>query len=70
LATHILKGGSGMKMTAVLLVLAIGAAVGYLLGTESGRQQKETLLVKLGRGSDGELGVESAIDIIEDAPGT
>jgi len=59
-----------MKMTAVLLVLAIGAALGYLLGTESGRQQKETLLVKLGRGSDGELGVESAIDIIEDAPGT
>ncbi len=41
-----------MKMTAVLLVLAIGAALGYLLGTESGRQQKDIILVKLGRGGD------------------
>jgi hypothetical protein len=67
-ATHISKGGPGMKLTAVILVAAIAAALGYLLGTESGRGHKETLLVKLGRGSDGELGIESAVDIIEDAP--
>jgi hypothetical protein len=46
-----------MKLTAVLLVLAIGAALGYLLGTESGREQKEVILVKLGRsGGDGDGG--------------
>ncbi len=39
-----------MKSTGVLLFLVLGVALGYLLGTESGRQQKEVLLVKLGRG--------------------
>lgn len=57
-----------MKMTAVIMVAAIAVALGYLLGTESGRERKEILLVKLGRGSDGELGVDSITDIIEDAP--
>ena len=55
-----------MKVTALLFVAAIAAALGYLLGTESGRQHKETILVKLGRTGDGELGVESIIDVIED----
>jgi hypothetical protein len=57
-----------MKATAVLLVLTIAVAVGYLLGTESGRERRELILVKLGRTSDGGLGVESITDIIEDAP--
>ncbi len=50
-----------MKLTAVLLVLAIGAAIGYLLGTESGREQKELILVKLGRGDSGD-GVDTVIE--------
>ncbi len=49
-----------MKMTAVLLVLAIGAAIGYLLGTESGREQKEIILVKLGRGGGDDAEGETA----------
>lgn len=53
-----------MKMAALLSV----AAVGYLLGTESDRERRETPLVRLGRGSDGELHVDPAVDIIEDAP--
>jgi len=57
-----------MKMTVLILVAAIAVAVGYLLGTESGRERKEILLVKLGRTSDGELGVDSITDIIEDVP--
>ena len=46
----------------------IAVAVGYLLGTESGRERGELILVKLGRTSDGGLAVESITDIIEDAP--
>lgn len=42
-----------MKATAAITVLLIGLAVGYLLGTEQGREKKELILVKLGRGDGG-----------------
>ena len=32
----------------LLLLLLLAAAVGYLLGTESGRAQRDVLLVRLG----------------------
>lgn len=41
-----------MKTTAALSVLLIGLALGYLLGTDSGREKRELILVKLGRGDD------------------
>ena len=31
------------------VVLLLSAAVGYLLGTEAGRQQRDMILVKVGR---------------------
>ena len=44
--------GDTMKTTAALSVLLIGLALGYLLGTDSGREKRELILVKLGRGDD------------------
>lgn len=39
-----------MKVTIPLaLVLILAATTGYLVGTESGRQRRELILVKLGR---------------------
>lgn len=39
-----------MKVTVPLaLVLILATAVGYLLGTESGRQRRDLVLAKLGR---------------------
>jgi hypothetical protein len=55
-----------MKVTALVLAAVIAAAIGYLLGTESGRQQKETILAKFGRGADGEIDLESITDVIEE----
>lgn len=45
-----------MKTSVVILVLAIAVALGYLLGTESGREQKETLMAKFGSGDDESAG--------------
>jgi len=53
--------GDTMKTTAAVTVLLIGLAVGYLLGTESGREKRELILVKLGRGSD------DVADIVDEA---
>jgi len=42
-----------MKVTVPLvLVLILAAAFGYLLGTESGRERRDVILVKLGRMQD------------------
>jgi len=38
------------KKTPLALVIFVAIAVGYLMGTESGRQRREVILVKLGRG--------------------
>jgi hypothetical protein len=37
----------------LLLVVLIAAAAGYMLGTESGREQRDMLLEKMGRGGGG-----------------
>lgn len=44
----------------LLLLLLLAAAIGYLLGTERGRAQRDVVLVKLGRksGEDEEPGQE------------
>lgn len=34
----------------LLLLLAMAAALGYMLGTEGGRAQRDVILVKLGKG--------------------
>ena len=54
-----------MKVSALLFVTAIAAAVGYLFGTESGRQQKGVLLEKVGRKSD-DLGIDEVRDAVQD----
>jgi len=38
-----------MKLKVLLIMLLLAAAVGYLLGTENGRAQRDVILVKLGR---------------------
>lgn len=48
-----------MKMTVLFLLLAVAAAMGYLLGTEAGREQKEIILVKMGR-KDG--GIDAVVE--------
>ena len=39
----------------LLLVLALAMVIGYMLGTEAGRKQRDIILAKMGRGpeSDG-----------------
>ena len=46
-----------MKMLVLFVLLAAAGAAGYLLGTENGRQQKELILVKMGRKEGGESDV-------------
>ena len=38
-----------MKVKAVGVMMLLALVAGYLLGTESGREQRDRLLVKLGR---------------------
>lgn len=38
-----------MKLKAVGVLMLLALVAGYLLGTESGREQRDRLLVKLGR---------------------
>jgi hypothetical protein len=47
----------------LLVLLVLAAAVGYLLGTERGRAQRDVVLVKLGRksGEDEAPGEETEI---------
>ncbi len=58
------------------LLLLLAAAIGYLLGTERGRSQRDVILVKLGRKAGDEeepapaaetIGTEAAETIAEDA---
>ena len=39
-----------MKVTIPIGVLILAVLLGYLLGTESGRAQRDVILVKVGRG--------------------
>jgi ABC-type dipeptide/oligopeptide/nickel transport system permease subunit len=51
-----------MKVTVPFAALLLAVAIGYILGTESGRAKRDDLLVRLGRGTggDAELGVDDA----------
>jgi len=56
----------------LLLLLLLAAAVGYLLGTESGRAKRDQLLVKLGHKeaeADAAIGFAEAV-IEETEPAT
>lgn len=48
----------------LMIVIVLAATVGYLLGTEAGRQRKELVLVRLGRsgGQDADPVVENGAD--------
>lgn len=40
-----------MKVSVPIAALLLVAAVGYIIGTENGRAQRDDLLVRLGRGT-------------------
>ena len=49
----------------IALIVLLAIACGYLMGTESGRKQRDVILVKLGRG-DGDT-LDEAADAVADA---
>lgn len=51
-----------MKVKAVGVLMLAALVAGYLLGTESGREQRDRLLVKLGRQQQA---TEDALDLAE-----
>ena len=48
------------------LLLAVAAVLGYLLGTESGRQQRDSLLRRVRREEDEEV-LDELIETVDDA---
>ena len=57
-----------MNVKIPLVVLALAAAIGYLLGTEAGQLQRDRLLEKLGRKeAEAEEAIAAAEQILEDA---
>jgi len=51
-----------MKVKAVGVLMLLALVAGYLLGTESGREQRDRLLVKLGRQQQA---TDEALDLAE-----
>lgn len=51
-----------MKIKAVGVLMVLALIAGYLLGTESGREQRDRLLVKLGRQQQA---TDEALDLAE-----
>ncbi len=51
-----------MKVKAVGVLMLLALVGGYLLGTESGREQRDRLLVKLGREQQA---TDDALDLAE-----
>lgn len=49
-----------MKVFIIVLVAALAAVTGYLMGTESGRQQRDDLIAKVRKQS------KKATDVVED----
>lgn len=49
-----------MKVTIPIGVLILAVLLGYLLGTESGRSQRDVILVKMGRGRPEEAAADDA----------
>ena len=43
-----------MKVTVPVAALVLAVALGYILGTESGRAKRDDLAVRLGRGNGGD----------------
>ena len=57
-----------MKVKAVGVLMLLALVAGYLLGTESGREQRDRLLVKLGRQQQAtDEALDLAEAVIEDA---
>lgn len=54
----------------LLLLLAMAAALGYMLGTEGGRAQRDVILVKLGKGprEDAPADAPAAEDAADEPP--
>jgi hypothetical protein len=60
-----------MKFKAVGVLMVLALVAGYLLGTESGREQRDRLLVKLGRQQQAtDEALDLAEAVIEEALGT
>ncbi len=53
-----------MKIRAVGVLMLLALVAGYLVGTESGREQRDRLLVKLGRQQQA---TDEALDLAEAA---
>ncbi|MGA7758557.1 MAG: hypothetical protein WBL31_13145 [Ilumatobacteraceae bacterium] len=51
-----------MKVKAVGVLMLLALVAGYLVGTESGREQRDRLLVKLGRQQQA---TDEALDLAE-----
>ncbi len=52
----------------LLLLLLLAAAAGFLFGTENGRSQREVIMLRLGRGAEGDLADDAApVDADADA---
>ena len=51
-----------MKVKAVGVLMLLALVAGYLLGTESGREQRDRLLLKLGRQQQA---TDEALDLAE-----
>lgn len=51
-----------MKVKGVGVLMVVALVAGYLLGTESGREQRDRLLIKLGRQQQA---AEDALDLAE-----
>lgn len=56
-----------MKVKLLVLIVVLAIACGYLMGTESGRKQRDVILVKLGR-ADGDALDEVAEAVADAAP--
>lgn len=54
-----------MRVKIPLLLLLLAAAIGYLLGTERGRSQRDVILVKLGRKEGDEEEASPAAETID-----
>jgi len=54
------------KFNVGLFTLALALAIGYLLGTERGRAQRDQILIRV-RPSRGGAGTDEVIDLVEGA---
>ena len=56
------------KLLLVLLILGVAAAIGYVLGTEQGRQQRDQTVARLrGAGTDATRAADAAVADLTEA---